>query len=32
VGMDADFNGGGGGRVDLALFGWFPTSVELQQQ
>ena len=28
-GMDAHFNGGGGGRVDLALFGWFPASVHL---
>ena len=31
VGMDANFDGGGGGRVDLALFGWFPTSVQLPQ-
>jgi len=31
VGMDAEFNGGGGGRVELALFGWFPDSVEVQQ-
>lgn len=29
AGMDADFDGGGGGRVDLALFGWFPTRVNL---
>lgn len=31
VGMDVNFDGGGGGRVDLSLFGWFPTSVQLQQ-
>jgi len=31
VGMDANFEGGGGGRVDLALFGWFPTSVQIPQ-
>jgi len=29
VGMDAEFNSGGGGRVDLALFGWFPASVQI---
>lgn len=29
VWMDAQFNGGGGGRVDLALFGWFPASVTI---
>jgi hypothetical protein len=27
VGIDAEFNSGGGGRVDLALFGWFPTVI-----
>jgi methylated-DNA-protein-cysteine methyltransferase-like protein len=30
--MDVDFNGGGAGRVDLALFGWFPTSVQLPEE
>jgi methylated-DNA-protein-cysteine methyltransferase related protein len=30
VGMDANFEGGGGGRVDLAMFGWFPASVDLE--
>jgi methylated-DNA-protein-cysteine methyltransferase-like protein len=29
-GMDASFEGGAG-RVDLALFGWFPASVHLPQ-
>jgi len=29
-GMDANFEGGAG-RVDLALFGWFPASVHLPQ-
>jgi methylated-DNA-protein-cysteine methyltransferase related protein len=28
TGMDENFNAGGG-RVDLALFGWFPASVPL---
>ena len=27
-GMDANFDGGAG-RVDLALFGWFPASAQL---
>jgi methylated-DNA-protein-cysteine methyltransferase related protein len=30
VGMYGNFESGGGGRVDLALFGWFPVSVPLQ--
>jgi hypothetical protein len=29
AGIDANFDGGGGGRVDLALFGWFPVSVNI---
>lgn len=29
VGMDSEFNSGGAGRVDLALFGWFPVSVQI---
>lgn len=28
AGIDAQFDGGGG-RVDLALFGWFPAAVPL---
>jgi hypothetical protein len=32
AGLDAHFDGGGGGRVDLALFGWFPESVQLPSQ
>jgi methylated-DNA-protein-cysteine methyltransferase related protein len=27
--IDAQFEGGGGGRVELALFGWFPESVDI---
>jgi methylated-DNA-protein-cysteine methyltransferase related protein len=28
AGIDERFEGGGGGRVDLALFGWFPVNLE----
>ena len=29
VGMDNEFRGGGGGRVELGIYGWFPVSVEI---
>jgi methylated-DNA-protein-cysteine methyltransferase related protein len=28
IGMDAEFRSGGAGRVDLAMYGWFPASLQ----